>query len=187
VDVAAITQTMLGGKWSWLIVLGLFMVVSWIANMWARSAASPAIQYAGLSLYVVAQAILFVPLLFIASQFYEGVITTAAIATLSIFIGLTAFVFITGKDFSFLGGILAVAGIAALVTIGLAIFMGFELGLIFTVLMIALCGGYILYDTSNVMHHYRIGQHVAASLALFASVALLFWYMIRLLMILQRE
>jgi FtsH-binding integral membrane protein len=37
-----------------------------------------------------------------------------------------------------------------------------------------------LYDTSNVLHHYRIGQHVAASLALFASVALLFWYIVRL-------
>ncbi|MEM6329409.1 MAG: permease, partial [Planctomycetota bacterium] len=38
------------------------------------------------------------------------------------------------------------------------------------------------YDTSNVMHHYQPGQHVAASLSLFASVALLFWYVVRLLM-----
>jgi FtsH-binding integral membrane protein len=33
-----------------------------------------------------------------------------------------------------------------------------------------------------VLHHYRVGQHVAASLALFASVALLFWYILQLLM-----
>jgi FtsH-binding integral membrane protein len=32
------------------------------------------------------------------------------------------------------------------------------------------------------MHEYRVGQHVAASLALFASVALLFWYILQLLM-----
>ena len=51
--------------------------------------------------------------------------------------------------------------------------------------MIALACGFILYDTSNVLHHYRIGQHVAASLALFASVALLFWYVLQLLMYLQ--
>ena len=47
--------------------------------------------------------------------------------------------------------------------------------------------GYILYDTSNVLHHYRTDQHVAASLALFASLATLFWYMIRLLMILNDD
>ena len=44
--------------------------------------------------------------------------------------------------------------------------------------MIVLACGYILYHTSNILHQYRIGQHVAASLALFASVALLF--MVRL-------
>jgi hypothetical protein len=50
-----------------------------------------------------------------------------------------------------------------------------------------LASGYILYDTSNVLHHYRIGQHVAASLALFAAVALMFWYMIQLVMSLNRR
>jgi FtsH-binding integral membrane protein len=53
--------------------------------------------------------------------------------------------------------------------------------------MIGLMSGYILYDTSNVMHHYRTDQHVAASLALFASVATLFWYVIRLLMSLSDD
>ena len=57
-----------------------------------------------------------------------------------------------------------------------------ELGPIFTYAMIALACGYILYHTSNVLHHYRIGQHVAAALALFASVALLFWYILQLFM-----
>jgi len=46
--------------------------------------------------------------------------------------------------------------------------------------MIAFFCAYILYDTSNVLHHYRIGQHVAASLALFASVVMLFWYILQL-------
>ena len=47
--------------------------------------------------------------------------------------------------------------------------------------------GYILYDTSNVLHHYRIGQHVAASLALFATIVTLFWYVLQLLMSLNRR
>jgi FtsH-binding integral membrane protein len=63
-----------------------------------------------------------------------------------------------------------------------SIFFGFSLGLLFSVLMVAFAAGFILYDTSNVLHHYRIGQHVAASLALFASVALLFWYVLRIVM-----
>lgn len=73
-------------------------------------------------------------------------------------------------------------GFAALGLIAVAILFGFNLGPIFTYAMIALACGYILYDTSNVLHHYRIGQHVAAALALFASVALLFWYILRLFM-----
>jgi FtsH-binding integral membrane protein len=61
------------------------------------------------------------------------------------------------------------------------------LGNLFTIALIVLACGYILYDTSNVLYHYRIGQHVAASLALFASVALLFWYILRLVMSMQRR
>ena len=174
-------------KWSWLIVLGAFMAVSWIASAWANSSTSLAMQYAGLILYVVAEAVIFVPILYIASTFYEGAITTAATTTLIMFGGITAFAFISGKNFSFLGGVLTVCGIAAMITIGLAIVMGFELGLIFTVLMIAFASMFILYETSNVMHQYRVGQHVAASLALFASVALLFWYVLRLVMSFSSE
>jgi FtsH-binding integral membrane protein len=44
-----------------------------------------------------------------------------------------------------------------------------------------------LYDTSNVLHRYRTEQYVAASLALFASVALLFWYILRLMMSMRRD
>ena len=43
-------------------MLGAFMLVSWVANSWAHSNVSRGKQYAGLSLYVVAEAIFFVPL-----------------------------------------------------------------------------------------------------------------------------
>ena len=101
-------------------------------------------------------------------------------ATLALFGGLTAVVFVTRKDFSFLRSILLFGGLAALGLIVVAVVFQFALGPIFTYAMIALACGYILYHTSNVLHHYRIGQHVAASLALFASVALLFWYILQL-------
>lgn len=179
-----LVQTMIGGQYSWLIVLGAFMVVSWIADGWARSATSLGTQYMGLGLYVVAEAIIFVPLLYIAQSLESGtgIIATAATATLGLFAVLTAIVFITRKDFSFLRSVLMFGGIAALGLIVCAILFNFALGPIFTYAMIAFACAYILYGTSNVMLHYRTDQYVAAALSLFAAVALLFWYILRLFM-----
>lgn len=182
VDVEAMFGAMVGsGGYSWLIVLGVFFVVSLVANRWAQSATSLPIQYAGLALYVVAEAIIFVPLLYVATK-YGGanVIPTAAVTTLALFGALTAVVFLTRKDFSFLRSLLYFGAIAAFGFIICAIVFGFELGPIFSYAMIALMCGFILYETSNVLHHYNTNQHVAASLALFASLATLFWYVLRL-------
>ena len=62
-----------------------------------------------------------------------------------------------------------------------------DVGIFFVVAMIALMSGYILYFTSNVLHHYHTSQHVAASLALFSSIATLFWYVLQLLMMLSGD
>lgn len=48
--------------------------------------------------------------------------------------------------------------------------------------MLVLAGGAILYDTAKIMRYYPVDRHVAASLELFASVALMFWYVLRILM-----
>lgn len=174
---------MLSG-WGWLVVLGLFMGVSWIANMWAMSSTSKAMQYAGLGLYVVAQAVILLPLLYICIRILDApqLPMMAAAITGMCFIGLTAFVFVTGVDLQSWGKYLAIAGMVAICAIVASIFTGFSLGLFFSAIMVAFACGYILYDTSNVMLHYRTTQYVAASLALFASVALLFWYILQLFM-----
>jgi FtsH-binding integral membrane protein len=104
----------------------------------------------------------------------------AGIMTLILFGALTTIVFITRTDFSFLGPILAIGGFLALGLIIGSIAFGFSLGSIFALVMVVFAAGAILYDTSNVLHHYRPGQHVAASLSLFASVALMFWYILRI-------
>jgi FtsH-binding integral membrane protein len=176
-------------RYGWLLVLGGFMLVSYVADQWARSAVSTSKQYMGLGLYVAAEAVLFLPLLFIASRFYDPrVIPIAGAATLVIFTGLTAIVFLTGKDFSFLRSALWLGGLIAMgCVVGSVIFPSFALGIVFSAAMVGLASGYILYDTSNVLHHYRIGQHVAASLALFASVALLFYYILRIVLSLTRR
>ena len=171
---------MIGSKTSWLIVLGVFMFVSWIADKWAFSATSLATQYLGLALYVVAEAVIFVPILFIAQTFYPEVIPQAATATIALFCMLTVSVMVTRFDFSFLRTALVFGGLAALGFIVASIVLNFDLGPIFTYLMIGFACLYILYDTSNVLRHYNTNQHVGAALALFASVALLFWYILSL-------
>lgn len=179
---APLVGTMLGSQWSWLIVLGMFMGVSMLANWWANSQTSQAMQYMGLGLYVVAQAIVFLPLLYIANRSFPGAIQNAGIVTLGLFAALTAIVFYTRKDFSFLGPVLMIGGFVALGVIVASIAFGFSLGTLFAGIMVLFAAGAILYDTSNVLHRYKPTQHVAASLALFASVALLFWYILQLFM-----
>lgn len=177
--------TWFSNQFSMLLLFGGFIAVGWLARMWASSEVSPALQYLGLVLYVVAEAIIFVPILCVAI-FYVGdptILPTAGIITLSMFLGLTAAVLVTGKDFSFLRSVLMIGSFVALGFLVAGLLFQFPLGLFFSFAMVALACGFILYDTSNVMHHYRTDQHVAAALALFASVALLFFYVLRILLL----
>lgn len=183
-----IAALMLSGPYTWLIVLGVFMFISYKAESWARSNTSQNMQYAGLFLYALGQAIIFVPLLFIAAS-YAGVeiIMQAGLMTLFLFLGLSMVAFMTKKDFSFLRNILVVGGFVAMGLIVLGILFGFQLGLFFSFAMVALAAGSILYQTSNLIHHYHTGQHVAAALGLFASLMLLFWYILQILLAFSRD
>jgi FtsH-binding integral membrane protein len=174
-------------RWGWLLLFGGYMVVSWIADSWAGSDASPAMQYAGLFSYVFAFSVILCPLLWIANQFATNIggrefspIAVAAVLTLAVFGLLTAIVFLTRKDFSFLGPILGIAGLLIFGAILLSFFGLLNLGTGFCMLLVVFAAGAILYDTSNILHHYRTDQYVAASLALFASVGLLFWYILQI-------
>jgi FtsH-binding integral membrane protein len=171
--------------YSWLMVLGAFMFVSWISNKWAYGSTSKTMQYAGLGLYVVAEAVIFLPLLLMATLYDPAAIGKAGVVTGFMVLGLTAIAFTTKKDFSFLGGMLKIGFIVALGLVVASIFLpglASGMGLWFSVAMIVLASGSILYNTSQIMYHYAPGQHVAASLSLFASVALLFYYVLRLFM-----
>ncbi len=173
-----IARTMLGG--SWLVVLGAFMLVSWLASRAAMNATSLATQYAALAGFVVAEAIIFVPLLYIANTTAPGTIQSAALVTMMGFVGLTAVAFSTRKDFSFLGGTLRWIGVMALVLIVASVIFGFELGTWFSIGMVTFAGVAVLYDTSNVLHHFPEDRYVGAAMQLFASVALMFWYVLRI-------
>lgn len=173
----------LGGRWNWLLVIGAWMLIGKLASGFAHGGRSKGAQYAGLGLYTIGQAILFVPLLTLAQHFGgPDVIANAGMTTLAVFAGLTGFVLYTKRDFSFLRGILAVGAIGSLMLVVLSLLFGFGLGTFFTVFMVVLAAGFVLYDTSNVLRHFHEDQYVGAALELFASVALMFWYIVQLFM-----
>jgi FtsH-binding integral membrane protein len=170
--------------YGYFLLIAAFIGAGYMAQAMAQSATSNAARYAGLALYVALEAVIFLPLMAIAMEMDPNLPLQAGIITAAAFAGLTFGVAASGKDFSFLGPILWVASLVALGVVVCAILFGGGglLGIFFSGAMILLAAGYIVYDTSNVMHHYRSDQYVAAALALFASVTMLLWYIIRLLM-----
>ena len=176
-----IAEALLGVNW--LFVLGGFMLVGWFASRTAHRSLSTPVTYGALVLFVAAEAIIFVPLLYLAQVYGRGgVIESAALVTLFAFTGLTAVVFITRKDFSFLRTGLMYGGVIAIVAIVAGSLFGFQLGTWFSVGMVGFAGAAVLYDTSKIIHEYPTDRYVGASLELFASVALMFWYVLMLFM-----
>ena len=193
------------GSLRFFIVLALFMLVGVVAQRLAQSDTSRGVQYGGLALAIIAEAVILQPLLWKAmivtgSYRFAGfdrlpiatgggdagaLILQAALLTAVIFVGLTLTVFLTRKDFSFLRGTLVVCSFAALGIIVASLAFGFSLGVFFVGAMILLMAGYILYQTSEVMAHFPPSHHVAAALMLFSTIATLFWYVLQLLMSLR--
>jgi hypothetical protein len=167
---------------SWLVILGAFIIVSWIASSVAHRVESTGAQYLALGGFVLAESIIFVPMFYLAMMIGPELIEKAVLITLAAFVALTAVVMITGRDFTFLRSFLLWAGVVALGTIALGVVAGFELGTYFSMAMIGLAGASILYDTSKIMRSYPDDRYIAAALELFASFALMLWYVLRLLL-----
>jgi hypothetical protein len=164
---------------NWLIVLGGFMVLGFVTNYFTRQESSPAMQYVEMAITIALQALIFIPLLVYAVYFTDvSVLSSALTVTLIIFGAMTALVVYTGKSFSFLGPFLGVIGIAALLAIVGSVLFSVTLGFYFSLAMVVFAAGVVLYQTSKIVHDYGPGQHVAAATGLFASVALLFYYVL---------
>ena len=168
----------------WLLLLGAFWLASTMADKLAHDT-NQTKQYAGLALYVVFYGLLFIPLLYLAMYVADGglmLINQAAVVTLGLFTGLTAVVFMTKTDFSFLRTAITVGTFIALGLIVAGILFGFDLGLWFSFGMVLLAGASILYQTYQLKNEYEPSQYVGASLGLFASLMLLFWYVLQIFM-----
>jgi len=164
---------------NWLIVLGGFMLLGWLSNYFTKNQGSTLMQYVQMGVTILLQGLIFIPLLVYAVYFSDpSVLSNAVLVTLVIFGGMTAVVAYTGKDFSFMGPFLAVLGIAALLAIVGSVLFSVSLGFYFSLAMVVFAAAVVLYETSKIQHNYGRDQHVAAATGLFASVALLFYYVL---------
>lgn len=174
--------SMMSGKLVWFLIIGVFWLISMFTD---RLAMSPDrnIQYLGLMLFAIAQAIIFLPIIFVAINYFGGgLIQQASVMTLSLFGGLSAVVLLTKADFSFLRMGLIIGSFIAFGIIIAGMIFGFNLGLWFMVAMVVLAAGAILYETSQLKNQYHTEQYVGAGLRLFASLMLMFYYILMILM-----
>lgn len=174
---------------SWLLILGLFMVGQWIVTNAAHDLLNPQRQYAALFGSAALYSVLFAPMLHYFFRIADDGATSVAAAgliTAVAFAGLTVVAFVTRKDLSFIRPIMMYGFVAAFALIIGAILFGFTLGVWFSVAMIVLAGGAILYQTQTIIRKYPVQAHVGAALALFSSVMTMFFYVLRLVGQLRR-
>lgn len=173
------------GTWGWLGVLLVFGFASSLMQRWAQNSIALEKQYMAWGAGILLEALIFLPLIGMALYFSKGdanLLQQASIVTLALVAGLTAVVFTTGKDFSFLRPMLTIGFFVVLGIIIMAALFGFSLGAFFSGGMIIFAAAAILYETSQIQYHYHESQHVGASLSLFAAVGMLFWYVIQFMM-----
>ncbi len=172
------------GGVAWLLVLGGFMIVNAIASRAAVNIDNVGAQYGGLFLLAAAEAVIFAPFLYLAFNQDGGTATvaSAAVVTALGFGALSVVAFTTRKDLSFLRPMIMWGFLIALGLIVAAVLFGFELGIVFTIAMIGLAGASILYQTQQIVRQYPEWAYVGAAVSLFASLMLLFWYVLRLFM-----
>jgi len=172
------------GSWGMLGVMVLFWLGTTAAQSLAFNRASRAAQYAGLGIYVLLQALIFVPLIYYTAIVTKGnpgeILIPACLATGALVVALTAVVFMTNMDFSFLRVAIVIGSICALGVIVVSLFAGWSLGAWFSIAMIVLMATVILYQTNEVKNTMETDQHVAAAFVLFSSFVTLLFYVIRL-------
>jgi FtsH-binding integral membrane protein len=171
------------GGWSILLVMLAFWGATTVAQSLAFNRASRGTQYAGLGLYVILEALIFIPLIGYVILSTEGkassVLLPAGIVTAGMIAALTALVFMTNLDFSFLKVAIVLGSFAAIAIAIVAAIAGFSLGAWFSIAMIVLMASVILYQTNEIKNTLETDQHVAAAFILFSSFVTLLFYVIR--------
>ncbi|MCA8975773.1 MAG: US12 family protein [Planctomycetes bacterium] len=165
-----------GTRYGFLVYIGVFMAGSFAVQALAEKRPINAIAYAGWAFLL---GLLVAPLVLAAGP---ELVSQASLITALVFGGLTLFVLWTGKDFSFLRGTLFVVGMGLFVAMLAGWLFGFGMGMWLSVGIVALMAGYILYQTSEILHRFPTTMAMSAAIILFTDVVLLFKHILILLM-----
>jgi modulator of FtsH protease len=98
-----------------------------------------------------------------------------------IFLGLSGYALVTRKDFSFMGGFLTIGTLVAIVAmIALFFFQVPALYLAFSALIVLLSSGWILWQTSEIIHNGET-NYIIATVGLYVQIYNLFVSLLQLL------
>ncbi|MDR2513406.1 MAG: Bax inhibitor-1 family protein [Puniceicoccales bacterium] len=172
------------GSIGWLLVLAVFWGATALAQSLAFTRGEVGKQYLGLGLYALAEALIFTPLIATVAVKTQGdlmqILAPAGVVTLALMVALTATVFMTRVDFSFLKTAVVLGSFAALGAIVCFSIFSFAPGIWFAVAMIALMVAAILWQTWQIKEQCDTDQHVGAAVLIFAGFVTLLWYVIQL-------
>lgn len=172
----------IGTRFGWLVYMAIMMGGFFVVHAVARVRVLNLVAYFGWSFLL---GLLIAPIVLWAAANQAATLNMAAAITATVFTGLTAIVLLTGKDFSFLGSFLALLFWGLLVFAVAGWLFGFGSPLVFSCLGALLFSGYILYDTSNILHRYPPDMAVSAAVTLFTDVVYLFKQILVLLLSLR--
>ena len=122
------------------------------------------------------------PAIYLYSQINPASLVQAGLLTVGIFGGLTAYVFITKRDFSFMRGMLMTGLIVMVLAVVVNIFMASSaFSFAIAAASLLLFSGFVLYDTSNIIRRYPTNEYVAGALSLYLDAFNIFLALLRLL------
>jgi FtsH-binding integral membrane protein len=175
-------RNLFGGGWTGMLVylIGAFVLLR------VTSKSFP-LNIIGLGLFAVFMGLFTAPMvdIYLGLEGGVGIVLQAFVLTLTVFGALTAYVLTTKKDFSFMRGALAIGlglafGLAIFAMFGASFAVSIVSGTGWSIAMVLLFGGYMLYDTSNILHRYPANMAATAAAMLFYDFVIMFIHMLRL-------
>lgn len=167
-----------------MLILG-FVLMVFVLPRFANSAAGLGIVFAGTGALGMSLG----PMLSYYLSLPNGtqLIFMALSGTGVIFLGLSGYALTTRKDFSFMGGFLAVGMLVVLLAIVANIFLAIPaLSLALSAVIIMLMSGFILYDTSRMIHGGET-NYILATVGLYISIFNIFIHLLALLGIMNDD
>lgn len=183
---AVLSMSMAVPGWTYMAsMIGAMLLMWFVLPYTDRSAAGVGVVFAitglmGFALGPILNAYLHLP---------RGaeIVATAMGGTGAIFLSLSAYALTTRRDFSFIGGFLFTGMVVVMIAMLANLFLAMPImSLTISSVVILLMSGFILYDTSQIIHGGET-NYIRATIQLYLDIYNLFIHLLNLLGILSRD